>query len=290
MQLLERQPWEDFRNLPCAGEASSRPWSIPLHEKSELSSEGLSHLIEVEVIPGLVRAHRALAPDQAAMAAPPAEIVEAFAALVLNDEVTSLNAFIERLNAQGASFEVLFLGLLSATARRLGEFWEADIVDFTSVTIGLWRLQELLRAYSPAFQAEGGKLPNGHRALLLSTPGEQHNFGLAILGEFLFREGWAISGGPSLKAREISHLVRSQSFAVAGISLSNERGLDALVSIITLIRRDSCNRGIAVMVGGALFLQRPELVAQVGADSTAADARQGALQAGLLINSLGGPL
>jgi methanogenic corrinoid protein MtbC1 len=289
-QLLERQPWGEFRDIPCAGKVSLRPWSIPIDPDSNVPSDALPRFIEVDVVPGLVQAHRALTPDQAAKAAPAAEMVEAFATLILADEASAISAFVDRLHDGGASFETLYLGLLSATARRLGEFWEADIVDFTSVTIGLWRLQELLRAFAPAFQAEGAKPANGHRALLLSTTGEQHNFGLAMLGEFLFRDGWSIAGGPGLTPKEISHLVKSQSFAVAGISLSGERGLDALESMIALIRRDSCNRGIVIMVGGALFLRRPELVAAVGADSTAADARQGALQAGLLINTLGAPL
>ena len=41
------------------------------------------------------------------------------------------------------------------------------------------------------------------------------------------------------------------------------------------------------MVGGAVFIQRPELVAAVGADATAPDARRGALHAERFINSLG---
>jgi methanogenic corrinoid protein MtbC1 len=86
---------------------------------------------------------------------------------------------------------------------------------------------------------------------------------------------------------EVRRLVHTQFFAMAGLTLSTERGVEALAEVIGVIRKDSCNRGIVIMVGGALFNQRPELVAQVGADSTATDAKQGALQAGMLVNSIG---
>ncbi len=261
--------------------------SGPRSDDSKVSPGGLARFIEVDVVPGLVLAHRALPPDQPAFESPAAETIEDFTTLVLADDASAISEFADRLHVKGESVESLYLGLLSGTARRLGDLWDDDIVDFTTVTIGLWRLQELLRGFSPSFQDEGAKPANGHRALLLSTPGEQHNFGLSMLGEFLFREGWSIAGGPGLSLREIGALVADQFFAVVGISLSSERGLDALTEIIALVRRASCNRGIAVMVGGGLFNRRPELVAVVGADSTAADARQGALQAAKFVNMIG---
>lgn len=290
MQLLKRQNWEDFGNLPCAGQMDSASWSIPLGGDTELDPSSLARFIEIDVVPGLVLAHPMLPAELPRDYSPTAETIEEFTALVLAEEAPVLNAYIDRLHHEGASFEALYLGLLSATARRLGEFWEADIVDFTSVTIGLWRLQELLRKFSPIFQSESAKPANGQRALLLSTPGEQHNFGLAMLGEFLFRDGWSIAGGPGLKTAEMTRLLQTQYFSIAGITLSSESGLDALTSLIRLIRKHSRNRGIVIMVGGPIFTQRPELVAMVGADSTASDAKQGAFQAQLLVNNLGAPL
>jgi methanogenic corrinoid protein MtbC1 len=267
----------------------SAAWSIPLDDGVDVQSNvdqsaSLARLIEIDVVPGLILAHRTQIREDFA---PSSETIEEFTALVLAEDSPALSAYIENLHLQGASFEALYLGLLSATARRLGEFWETDIVDFTAVTIGLWRLQELLRNFSPVFQTEGAKPAHGHRALLLSTPGEQHNFGLAMLGEFLFRDGWSIAGGPGLSMTEISKLIKNQFFSLVGLSLSHERGLDALTETIRMIRRDSSNRGVVIMVGGALFLQHPELVARVGADSTAPDARQGAIQAERLVNNIG---
>jgi len=286
-QLLEKQDWPDFGDLPCTGDADRASWStVPVNVTERLPST-LAGLIAIDVVPGLVLAHRRSSDAIGVSNHRANEIVDEFAGLVLAQEIPALMSYVNKLHLDGATIETLYLGLLSATARRLGEYWESDTIDFTSVTIGLWRLQEVLRSLSAEFQAEAPKPAHGHRALLLSTDGEQHNFGLAILGEFLFRDGWSVAGGPGLRPTEISRLLQNEFFSIVGLTLSCESRLEALTSIIRLVRRTSRNRGIVVMVGGSLFIQHPELVALVGADATAPDARQGAIQAERFISNLG---
>lgn len=48
------------------------------------------------------------------------------------------------------------------------------------------------------------------------------------------------------------------------------------------IRRDLCNSGIGVMVGGRAFAERPELAGPIGAPAIATDGRQTAVLAGTL--------
>ena len=90
---------------------------------------------------------------------------------MLAEETPALMSYVEKLQFEGATIEALYLGLLSATARRLGEYWEMDTASFASVTIGLWRLQEVLRNLSSKFQVEGPKPAHGHRALLFIDRG-----------------------------------------------------------------------------------------------------------------------
>ena len=286
-QLLEKRGWDDFGDLSCTGEEAAAPWDLLSDGSPERPPTGLAKLVTMDVVPSLVLAHRPSALEGASLPQAASEIVEEFAALTLTEEAPALLSYVEKLHVDGATIETLYLGLLSATARRLGEYWEADTADFASVTIGLWRLQEVLRKLSAEFQAEGPKPAHGHRALLLSTAGEQHNFGLAMLGEFLFRDGWSVAGGPGLSTKDIEALVKKEFFSLVGLSLSCESRLDSLISLIQLVRHSSRNRDIRVMVGGGLFIRRPELVALVGADGTAPDAQQGAIRAQSLINSLG---
>ncbi|MEJ1937739.1 cobalamin B12-binding domain-containing protein, partial [Nostoc sp. NIES-2111] len=118
------------------------------------------------------------------------------------------------------------------------------------------------------------------RQILLATaPGEQHTFGLSMVESFFRASGWDVTSDPDLDPAKLVGLRR---YGIIGFSLSSETRLEALSACIRAVRRASRNPGIGVMVGGHLFIERPELVAIVGADLTATDG----LTAVLLAQSL----
>lgn len=245
---------------------------------------GLVETIELEIIPRLVLAHRA---TPSGVASPcwvlGPEHVSELAELVLAGDLATAAGQIEAICARGATVETVYLELLAPAARHLGELWKADLCRFTDVTLGLVRLQQVLRELGPAFRAEAVPGEHGHRALLVPAPGEQHTFGLFMVVEFFRRAGWDVWSEPRVSSAELVRLVREASFDVVGLSVSCDPRLDSLVSAIRAIRKASRNRAIGVLVGGPAFVAHPELVALVGADATAIDGRQAALQAqGLL--------
>lgn len=255
----------------------------------------LKHLmmqtIEADVVPRLVMARRVpvLAVGAARGDAPNAraEAVVDFTQIVLTRPSGEGVTFVETMRSNGASAENVFVDLLTPTARRMGDLWVADLCSFADVTLGLLRLQQLMRDLSPSFQREQKRQWHGRQILLLPQPGEQHTFGLLMVAEFFQRAGWDVWSRPLESATELGGIVHRQWFAIAGLSISSERHLDALSLGIKDIRRDSRNPAIAVMVGGSLFMEHPELVAQVGADATASDGLQATLKAeDLLVQAL----
>jgi len=238
---------------------------------------GLIRTIESEVIPRLVLAHRG-APGAAAPPASDGEIhpddVAEFCDLVLRDDLDALLHYVQVARNRGVPLERVYLDLLSPVARRLGDLWLADECDFTTVTLGLWRLHQVLHELSPAFQDDGDPLAEGKRVLLAATPGEQHTFGLFMVAEFFRRAGWDVMDGPAFTARELVAAVRHDWFSLAGFSLSGEAKLRDLAALIRDVRQGSRNRAIAILVGGAVFRERPQLVAEVGADACASDGRE----------------
>jgi methanogenic corrinoid protein MtbC1 len=120
----------------------------------------------------------------------------------------------------------------------------------------------------------------------MRSPGEQHMFGISMVAEFFRRSGWDVVGGPTAKPGDLIGMVRGESYEVVGLSLSGEARLDGLAARIRELRRASRNRAVRVMVGGQVFNDRPDLVALVGADATAADARAAPGQASELLNLL----
>ncbi len=247
----------------------------------------LARTIEAEIVPRLILTGRA-APDCLAIptlsgAVPGLHDAIAFAESLLADTDADAACFIERMQARGVALESIYLDLMAPAARHLGFLWEDDQCDFATVTVALCRLERLVRELSPSFQNEAEHRGQGRRVLLVPVPGEQHTFGLSIVAEFFRREGWTVWSGPLAGSAELAKMVRNEWFAVIGFSLSCESRLPVLAKSIRTVRRTSRNPAIGVMVGGPAFRGRPDLVALAGADATAVDGRQAALQAQSLL-------
>ncbi|MEO8038468.1 MAG: cobalamin B12-binding domain-containing protein [Betaproteobacteria bacterium] len=248
--------------------------------------EQLFRTIETEIIPRLMLAHT---PQRACPSVPEVdgtgpgvETVHEFTRLVVEQDGEVAAAYVEALRAQGTPLEAIYLKLITPTAHRLGELWEADLCDFTEVTVGLWRLQQVLRGLSAAFRDEQPQASTGRRILLVPSPGEQHILGLIIVGDYFRREGWDVWGEPPATSDDLPDIVRHEWFDVVGLSVGCEVHVDKLAAEIRAIRHASCNQDVAIMVGGPLFIKYPELVAQVGADASARDGREAVQQAASL--------
>lgn len=248
----------------------------------------LARAIEGEIIPRLMLAHReAHACDERAVpcAVLAPDDVEAFTAIVLDADDDEALAAVEAHLARGVPVETVFVELLAPTAHRLGELWTQDRCDFTDVTLGLGRLQRVLREVSAGLAPAGGTVDVGEpaeaarRILLLPSPGEQHTFGLVMVAELFRRAGWDVSGGPWESAADAARLVDGEWFDVVGFSLAAEMHADALAACIAVVRQASRNAQVGIMVGGPIFRSRPELASRLGADLMAVDGREAPLLA-----------
>jgi methanogenic corrinoid protein MtbC1 len=265
------------------GSPGGSPELLADTDESETQLTRLVSTIEGEIIPRLMLAHRAgvdSLPDTIADTSTfNAEDVEEFARLVLTHDADIALSFVRAIRQRGASMENVFLNLLAPSARQLGEWWNADLCDFTEVTLGLLRLHQILHAVSPAFESEVEHRGMGPRAMLVPTPGEQHLFGISMVVEFFRRAGWDVCDEPVATSDDLFALVRGEWFDVVGLSLSCGTRIDGLARIIHGIRQKSRNRDIGVLVGGKAFLENPDAVALVGADAMAHDGRMAVIQA-----------
>jgi MerR family transcriptional regulator, light-induced transcriptional regulator len=246
--------------------------------ESMSAAERVAHLartLELEVIPRLAASHRgqarADASNDAHVPLLAAADIDAFTTQVIAGDELHLSGLVARLRANGASIESIFTELLAPTARHFGELWTEDLCDFTTVTVGLGRLQRLMRELSPAFGTEVAHPPCGRRALLVRAPGEQHSFGLSMVAEFFRRAGWEVMAGGAESENDPITAVRREWFDVAGFSVGSEARLDWLPGCIAAVRQASRNHSLRVLVGGPVLFVRPELAAQVGADAGCAE-------------------
>jgi len=212
------------------------------------------------------------------------QVAELIRLLLLHDSAVS-SAFISDLRQHGTSVERICLSLLAPAARELGEMWERDDVDVIQVTLGLCRLQTLLREISADSTQETGDRTVHGSILLVPELGEQHTFGLQLVGEFFRRAQWDVWMEQPESAAALLELVAREHFSVIGLTVGCEERLPGLATRITSVRRASRNRALCVMVGGPLFLAKPELAASVGADATASDGHLAVAMATTLTNA-----
>ncbi|WP_244472729.1 cobalamin B12-binding domain-containing protein [Methylobacterium sp. Leaf89] len=252
-------------------------------EESRQRALALSCIVETDIIPRLKLLHPQLAPAASTpLAKPDAQQIEAFTQLLLCSDLSAASDAVRDHLAKGYSAESMFLELLVPAASLLGRLWDDDLCDFIEVTVGVARLQLLLSQYRS--EPKVSSHDENRAALLMGAPGELHTFGVAVVEQFLQVAGWQVSCGLASSPGQISRLVGSTWFDVVGLTLSCETRIDGLAASIQSIRHVSRNRSVGIMVGGPVFLDKPELVERVGADASAVDAPTAVLLAQRLLD------
>ena len=193
----------------------------------------------------------------------PADVVRTRMLLTEDDE--PVQAFITGLRERGVSLEALFMDLLAPAAGHLGLLWERDLCAFGDVTIALGRLQILLRELGTLGEHPAcPKVPR--RLLLLGGPGEQHTFGLQMVGELFHREGWDVDMGLE-PGETVAERVRRSHVDVVGLTAGTRRGLDGLAQIIATVRRHSRNPHVSIIIGGPALQLHPDRGNRLDADA-----------------------
>jgi len=237
-------------------------------------ADAVNTIIESEIIPRLLMAHntsnttdrsrrlRAITADEASR----------FALLPLRLEAASLLEEVDAFIAKGASVETICLDLLAPAARKLGEMWERDECDFLDVTMGLWRLQEVMREVAARSPADFGNLHMPYTALFSAMPGDYHSFGVTMIEEVFARAGWRSEALVKPERRELLDRLARQPFDLIGLTVARECPNAALGNLIKAVRNVSANPRIIVLIGGIMINENPRIAIDVGADGTGADA------------------
>jgi methanogenic corrinoid protein MtbC1 len=250
----------------------------------------LAQVVAERIIPQLVRLHTEVLPEALSIdavveaLAPSISDISGLAHIVLGDDLEAAARYVLALRDRGLAMETLFLELLEPAARHLGHLWDNDECDFIDVTLGVARLQKLLAMFNGSHLLP--ELDSRRTVLMAVTPGDQHYFGASMVQRFLEGAGWDVEPAFERSAAEIAHAVSTQWYAVAGLTVGSERSLPALQETIRMIRRESRNQMIAVMVGGPLFTANPDLAREIGADGTAINAPTAVLMAQKLFDEI----
>ena len=235
----------------------------------------LDNLIQEQIIPRLLLAHSHSGPRLPAegQQVVSAEDVANFASLPLELEADELLTVVEGFLARGIAVESIFVDLLAPSARKLGQYWEEDGCDFLDVTMGLWRLQEVMREVAICNPSTLGPLEPPRAALFAPMPGDCHSFGGLMIEEVFARAGWQTEVLTDSKRKELLQIVADRHFDLVGLTVSSDCPTGALTDLILAIRSSSRCPEVQIYIGGRMVNDNPGIVALVGADGTAIDAR-----------------
>lgn len=198
--------------------------------------------------------------------------VEEFTQLALSGEAHVLLDFVDHCLETGSSVETIYVELLAPAARRLGEYWEEDSEDFVGVTMGLWRIQEILRELTLRIPPKSQPGHGQRSALFSSVPGEQHSFGTLMVAECFQRAGWDTDVLIEPSQSELTQKFANRHYDLIGLTVSCDCSTGALASLVKTVKAVSSNPQIRIMMGGRVINEQPELVDECGADATATDA------------------
>lgn len=237
-------------------------------------ADTVNTIIESQIIPRLLMAHNTsqAADPSRRLGAITADEASRFALLPLRLEAASLLEEVDAFMAKGATVESICLELLAPAARKLGEMWESDECDFLDVTMGLWRLQEVMREVAARSPADFGDMQMPYSALFSPMPGDHHNFGVMMIEEVFARAGWRSEALVKPERRELLDRLARQPFDLIGLTLARDCPSAALANLIRAVRNVSANPHIIVLIGGRMINENPSIAREVGADGTGADA------------------
>ncbi|WP_373476674.1 B12-binding domain-containing protein [Sphingorhabdus sp.] len=277
--------WRGFRKTPRPTNVSSNDIGQDIGKVPDRDDTGydLSILLENLVIPKLIADQGkndnwlhlpSLSPvgDTVRKRAITENDVEAFTRLSISGEAHALLDFVDQRLETGSSVETIYVDLLAPAARRLGEFWEEDGEDFVGVTMGLWRIQEILRELTvripPVSRPGYGK----RSALFSPMPGSQHSFGTLMVAECFQRAGWDVDVLIQPTQSELTGKFANRHYDLIGLTVSIDCTKGTLSGLVNTFRSVSSNPHIKVLIGGPVINEQPDLVEQCGADATAIDA------------------
>lgn len=254
----------------------------PLADVLSPNGQGkLKRAIETQIIPRLMTAHRSdlgsgydLRPSASGGTSFSYAEVEAFCDLLIRQPYAAADAYVEKLLDDGFPIEAVISSVLCSAARHLGLLWDSDRVTFVSVTVGLSRIQQLLRSFGPSFSANVKPRGEGFHILLALVPGGGHSLGVSVVEEYFRHAGWEVDNLGSASRPALLDRVHDRWFDAVGLSAGGEVSNDDIAATIALLRDASANPRICVVVGGYHFTENPDLALTLGADFGARDPDQ----------------
>ena len=192
-------------------------------------------------------------------------LVERFVAAVTALDGEGLELLKPELRRARVSPAALADLYIPEVARRLGRAWEMDCLSFANVTMGVARLQAILREIGAGWSADREGAADGPVLLLVLPQGEQHTLGSMVLAGRLRRMGISVSVRIAPTAHDLGHFVAERGFDGALVSIACNDRLETCCKLVKTLKESSKGE-LRVVVGGAILDSSDNVMRATGAD------------------------
>lgn len=195
------------------------------------------------------------------------KIDELSRALLLPNPLAGIS-FIDRVRAQGASVETVYVAYLAEAAKRLGLWWEADEISFADVTVGTGHIYAVMRGLKPMFRPTRPR-PERPEALFAAVPGENHQLGIEMAADMAIKQGWDITLKRDLDHDALVQYAAASDHAVIGLTAAGDHSLTELARLIIALRISAPRASI--LISGGVTRSAPDVVSLMGPDAVEAE-------------------
>lgn len=208
---------------------------------------------------------RLVARDPGEDTGPREDVLQRFMAAIASTDPLAFEELKPELKRARITAALLADVYIPEVARRLGQAWMDDCASFAEVTMGVARMQAILREIGSAWIADASGQVDGPTLLVVLPIGEQHTLGAMVLAGQLRRLGVSVSMQIAPSVADLGAYVAARRFDGAMISVAGDGALETCAKLIKIIKSSSVTP-IKVAVGGALLETGNDLLQLTGAD------------------------
>lgn len=155
-------------------------------------------------------------------------------------------------------------------ARRMGTAWHEDEMSWMDVTIGVGRMQSLLREIGTAWVADQAG-DTGHGAVMLLVPDrEQHTLGPMVAMGQMRRYGVSVCLRIAPNFNELRSLMAARHFDGILISVATKDKLETVAKTVQFLK-SLMTKPCPIVVGGAVMAKVEDPASITGADLSSND-------------------
>ncbi len=196
--------------------------------------------------------------------------VAALQEAALNGDRQTCLDVVHRLIQHGVSRETVADVYIPTIARQMGDAWCLDDMSFAEVTIGVARLQSLLRDLGPEWRADSRTDPEEGAALVVVALDEYHTLGAMVLAGRLRRAGLSVRLQMGLTADDLRREMDVPRYDAVLISASRGESLETLRLLVKAVKTSPA-AATPVIIGGSVLESEQDILALTGADLVTSD-------------------